>query len=885
MNLRLHYQEPAPNTLDGWERFSVPVGCGYLGANIFGGIARERIQITENTLANPYEHGEGGLTSFADIYIDFDDEQTDALQYERGLDLDHALAYVRYDKDGRHVEREYFASYPDRSLNGRITADQPFDCRITLDIPYLITDTDDQTDDDSWFKTKNRQDIPKYGTVTAEDNCLVMRGVLESHNVRYAGILRIFTDGTLSLGDTAVITGATEVSFVFCASTNYELRPEVFTEPDPKKKLRDFDPTPLAEEFLAAACRYTYAERRERHIADYAELFGRVSLDLGDTEVPECTTDRLVAQYGENPSRYLEMLYFQYGRYLMISSSRPGTMPANLQGTWNIHESAPWGSGYFHNINVQMNYWPVFSTNIAETFDAYLVYNLAGREKEYTIADEYIRKTVPEHFEDAPRANGWAIGPVATPYHIFDVGGSTGPGSGGLTTKLLWEYYDFTRDKSALRDIVYPSLLGMALYLAKATRDYDGKQLSVISSSPEQTILFLGWDKHYPYHQTVGCAFDQQMIYENAYDLLRCVDILGEETLPAEDRAIISMIRDQIDRYDPVIIGWSGQIKEFREEHWYGEIGEWKHRHISQLVAVHPGRTVGAETPVWRDAAKKTLTLRTDDSTGWALAHRLNAWARCCDGNHAHILLSNLLKSRTHPNLWDTHPPFQIDGNFGACAGIAEMLLQSHEPYIVPLPCLPDVWERGSYTGLCARGGLVFDVSWSAGSADTITVTARNDEVCRIRYDGIAHAAFDRKVTVIDDNRIEIPMKRGDACTITCIPKQTKQTVPQQLSANRSLHLSWSFEEPVKLWRALDSTPIYTLVAEHLTDGCYDDVCPAFADADVLTYKITRDDAPDASAPGAVVTLNHSTAVQRQQYRYWIERITESADIPDYLGE
>ncbi|MBO5670819.1 MAG: glycoside hydrolase N-terminal domain-containing protein, partial [Clostridia bacterium] len=170
MNLRLHYQEPAPNTLDGWERFSVPVGCGYLGANIFGGIARERIQITENTLANPYEHGEGGLTSFADIYIDFDDEQTDALQYERGLDLDHALAYVRYEKDGRHVEREYFASYPDRSLNGRITADQPFDCRITLDIPYLITDTDDQTDDDSWFKTKNRQDIPKYGTVTAESN-------------------------------------------------------------------------------------------------------------------------------------------------------------------------------------------------------------------------------------------------------------------------------------------------------------------------------------------------------------------------------------------------------------------------------------------------------------------------------------------------------------------------------------------------------------------------------------------------------------------------------------------------------------------------------------------------------------------------------------------
>ena len=203
----------------------------------------------------------------------------------------------------------------------------------------------------------------------------------------------------------------------------------------------------------------------------------------------------------------------------------------------------------------------------------------------------------------------------------------------------------------------------------------------------------------------------------------------------------------------------------------------------------------------------------------------------------------------------------------------------------ITTPCLPDVWERGSFRGLCARGGFVFDVSWSDGSADCITVTARNDEVCRIRYDGIAHAAFDRQVHIIDDNHIEIPMMRGEVCRITSIPGHAKKSVPGNLSANRSLHLSWTFDEPVKLWRALDSTPVYTLVAEHLTEGSYDDVCPAFADADILTYKITRDDAPDASAPGAVVTLNHSTAVQRQQYRYWIERITESADIPDYLGE
>ena len=424
-----------------------------------------------------------------------------------------------------------------------------------------------------------------------------------------------------------------------------------------------------------------------------------------------------------------------------------------------------------------MNYWPAFITNIAETFTAYQDFNEAFRPAAEEYARRFIKATVPENYTDEPGGCGWTIGTGNYAYTISGPGGHSGPGTGGLTSKLFWEAYAFTADKAFLKETAYPALLSMAKHLLKVVRSYDGLYLSVFSASPEQ-IICNNWSNPVQYYHTVGCAFDQQMIWENGQDLLRCVDLLGEENLPAQDLAVIRELRRQIDRYDPVQVGWSGQIKEFREEHFYGEVGEFRHRHISQLVGLYPGTLIGHETPAWLDAAKVTLNFRSDESTGWALAHRLNAWARTGDGNRAYKLYGNLLGQRTLPNLWDTHPPFQIDGNFGGASGVAEMLLQSHESFIAPLACIPDDWTEGSFTGLCARGGFEVDVTWSRGCADTIVVRSKAGNLCRIRYKGIAKASLPQDSIVVDEDHIEFPTEAGGTYVITDIPAWEKKPCP-----------------------------------------------------------------------------------------------------------
>ncbi|MBQ2277302.1 MAG: glycoside hydrolase N-terminal domain-containing protein, partial [Clostridia bacterium] len=725
MELKLRYDKPAPNTEEGWERYSMPIGNSYMGGNVFGIVKRERIQITENSTENPGHLG--GLNSFADLYFHFPHEDESVKNYERGLDIGRALAYVRYDAGDVSVEREYFASYPDRTVAGKIRTSAPVTLTAEVKIPFLTEE-------------EGRE---KRGEVTAEGNTITMTGIMCAYRVRFAAQLTVRTNGTVTAENGClIIADATETDFTFCGATNYELRPEVFTEPDNHKKLRDFDPLPLAKTITAAAQAYSYDDLRARHIEDHNALFGRVSLEFGETDVPELMTDKLLENYsaGEQ-SRYLEALYFQFGRYLLIASSRPGCLPANPQGVWNCHDRSPWGSGYWHNINVQMNYWPAFVTGLGETFDAYLKYYLAFLPQAEKFAADYIRNTVPENASDVPGECGWTIGTGNYAYMISGPGGHSGPGTGGLTSKLFWEYYAFTGDRDVLRNITYPALLAMAKFLCKVVRDYDGKYLSVFSASPEQ-ILSNQWGQNVQYYHTVGCAFDQQMIWENAADLLKCVELLGEDTLPKEDLPVIRTVREQIDRYDPVQVGWSGQIKEYREEHFYGEVGEFRHRHISQLVGLYPGTSISGETPAWLDAAKRSLDLRSDESTGWALAHRLNTWARTGDGNRAHKLYANLLGQRTLPNLWDTHPPFQIDGNFGGTSGVAEMLIQSHETYIRPLPTLPDAWADGSYTGLAARGGFTLDTAWKNGCAETITVHSAAGGECRLEYTGIGDAVL-----------------------------------------------------------------------------------------------------------------------------------------------
>ena len=869
MELKLRYSRPAPDNEEGWERYSMPIGNSHTGGNVFGGVAAERIQITENSAENPGSLG--GLNSFADLYFRFPHTEDAVENYERGLDIGRALAWVRYDAGGNHVERTYFASYPDRAIVGKITSAAPVTFTAEMQIPFLTEE-------------EGRE---KRGEVTAEGNTITMTGIMLAHEVHFAAQLTILSNGAVTAEeDMLTIADATETVFIFCGATNYVLRPEVFLEPDNKKKLIPADPLPRVKELTAAASAKSWDELLARHEADYRSLFDRVSLELGETDVPEAMTDQLLEAYGKGEmSRYLEVLYFQFGRYLLIASSRPGCLPANLQGVWNCHDRSPWGSGYWHNINVQMNYWPAFITGLGETFEAYMDYYKAFRPQAEKFASQYIKNTVPENASDIPGDCGWTIGTGNYAYSISGPGGHSGPGTGGLTSKLFWEAYAFTADRTVLRDVAYPALLSMAKFLCRVVRDYDGLYLSVFSASPEQ-ILSNTWGKPVQYYHTVGCAFDQQMIWENGRDLLECVDLLGEENLPPEDLAVIRTLREQMDRYDPVQVGWSGQIKEYREERFYGEVGEFRHRHISQLMGLYPGTSISHDTPAWLDAAKVSLDLRSDESTGWALAHRLNAWARTGDGNRSHRLFSNLLGKRTLPNLWDFHPPFQIDGNFGGTSGVAEMLLQSHESAIVPLPSLPDAWAEGSYTGLAARGGFTLDVSWKDGCAHTITVHSHAGQPCTLRYPGLGQAKIGFAADICGDT-VTFATEIGGTYTFAEIPAQEKLPVPTVLHAARTGQLTWDFAEPVHIWRAVDSAPGYESLAENVSGGQWTDNSGIFDSAETVTYKITRAGAASC-APGACVTLNHSTQLERERYRYWIRQVNlpcGGAEAPAYLGE
>lgn len=788
MNNILRYTKPAIDSDYGWEHQSLPIGCGWFGANIFGIVQRDRIQITENSLQNPGE--KGGLNNFAELYLYF--EHCDVEDYQRGLCLNDAVAYTSYHANGAWFRREYFASYPDKTLVIHLTGERPFSFRAALVVPYV----------------KSREDgCGKQGTVTYEDNRAHLRGVMEYYGIRFAGELAVDTDGNVSSQNGICVENATRATLYMTLGTNYELRPEVFLEEDPKKKLRDFDPGSNVFADLEKVLSLGYESVRRRHLEDYRELFGRVELDLGgQTDMP---TDQLLRKYRAGKDvPYLEALYFQFGRYLLIASSRRGTLPANLQGVWNVHEKSPWGSGYWHNINVQMNYWPAFSTNLAETFAAYADFNAAFRPKAQILAREYIRKAAPENYGDGNC--GWTVGTGVYPYTIEGPGGHSGPGTGGLTSKLFWDHYDFTRNTEILKTEVYPALQGMSAFLSKTVkRCEDGIYRAVFSASPEQV-------QGKSYYHTVGCAFDQQMIYENGKDYLLAAEILGKTDNPQYEKQ-----KEQLDHYRPIRIGESGQIKEFEEERFYGEIGEYCHRHISQLIGVHPGTLVHTDTPAWRDAARITLRERGSRTTGWALAHRLNAWARLGDADQAYKALHRLLGKRTMDNLWDFHPPFQIDGNFGGTAGIAEMLLQSHEGCIRILPALPEAWNNGSVRGLVARGAFVVDIRWKHGIAEEINIHSKAGGLCRIAYPGVENGALNGAVATASEGMISFCTEKGKQYRINGISAQAETDVPKgvHLWADQ---LRWKKEKNrvYRLYRSDGDSPDYKLLFETGGNHC-----------------------------------------------------------------
>lgn len=598
--LELWYNRPAPNRGadfyqiksrgypydEDWEHWSLPIGNGYMGATVFGRTDTERIQLSEKTLATDLYNGGGSFTNFAEIYLDF--MHTTYRDYRRSLSLDESIAKVSYKHDGVTYEREYLANYPSNVIAVKVKADKPGAVSFTVRpvVPYL------HSSDEGDGRT---------GKVTAKGDMITMSGHMEFFDVTFEAQFKVTNHGGSiearndANGDngTIQINRADSVEIIFTAGTSYLLDEKVFLSKDPKEKCKG-NPHPhnMVSARMAAAAKKGYEELKREHVADYKKYFDRVSLSLTDS-MPTIPTDELLYNYKKGKrDKYLEELFFQYGRYLLISTAREGTLPPNLQRGWTQYYRSPWSGGYWHNVNVQMNFWPAFNTNLAELFSSFVAYNETYRKAAQANAITYIKKNNPQALGDKEGENGWTIGTGASAYRIGAPGGHSGPGTGGFTTKLYWDSYDFTRDKTFLAEHTYPALEGMAKFLIKTLQpDGEGHLLAVPSASPENRHN----GKHY---QTKGCTFDQGMIWENFNDLLNAAKILGKKS------AFLDRVKSTIGKLDPVHIGADGQLKEYREENHYSDIGDPKHRHISHLCLLYPGTLINETTPEWLEAAR-----------------------------------------------------------------------------------------------------------------------------------------------------------------------------------------------------------------------------------------------------------------------------------------
>ena len=704
-SLQTWWMGPEVRGEQAWATESLPLGNGWFGVSVFGWVEHERLQVTHKalhvdpvypdasmrgqpTLTNTEELEKlPKLTDALELRLDFPHSFDRATNYRRTLSLDEAVATVSYAVDGVTYTRTYFTSYPDKVLVARLTADKPgalaFGVRAVN--PYPM----DQ----------------RTGRVAAAGNGVVAEQHFAAFNCDFVAATRVTTDAKGSVtarpDGTLAVAGATEATLVFACDTNWRFDPEIF-----KTGMARTDPALRSRvvETAESALRKGFADLAQAHRSDYRALYDRCEINLPKDDPTAAAAERA----------------FNFGRYLLIASSRPGTLPANLQGTWNALPQAPWAGGVWCNINVQMNYWPAFPCNLAECFEPYVHFFETLQPAAHDAALQYLRRYPTHRRLPAPEAGLWNLGTGVIPWRTAIPGGHSGPGTGGLTTKLLWDSWDFTRDPKALAR-VYPLLRGLADFDARAIDLTNGVYLSIFSASPEQRRQdFLSGEAPsgaIGCYTTVGCAFDQQMIYENDRDFLRAHQLLGRP----EDE-LTRAVREHLDRLDPVQIGADGQLKEFREENHYGEIGEKDHRHISHLCGLVPGEQINRKkTPAWAAAAERALDLR-GLSGGWAAAHRVHCYARLGRGEKAYRHLKHYLEQDVAPNGFHSHtlsdvPVFQIDANLGITAAIAEMLAQGDgEGGVDLLPALPEAWRReGSFRGLVVRGGKVVDCVWKDG--------------------------------------------------------------------------------------------------------------------------------------------------------------------------
>ena len=543
------------------------------------------------------------------------------------------------------------------------------------------------------------------------DKGLVFSAFLNNNGMKYVVRIQAETKGgTLSnTGCRLTVKGADEVVFYVTADTDYKMNfnPD-FKDP---KTYVGVDPAETTCQWINNAVMQGYTALFQQHYSDYAALFNRVRLNLNPTvktsDIP--APQRLKNYRNGQPDYYLEELYYQFGRYLLIASSRAGNMPANLQGIWHNDVDGPWRVDYHNNINVQMNYWPACPTNLSECMLPLV---------------DFIRTLVKPGEKTAQSyfgARGWTasissnIFGFTTPLESQDMSWNFNPMAGPWLATHIWEYYDYTRDLNFLKETGYELIKSSADFAV----DYlwhkpDGTYTAAPSTSPE----------HGPVDQ--GATFVHAVIREILLDAIEASKVLGV------DKKKRKQWNDVLSKLVPYKIGRYGQLME-----WSTDIDDPKdeHRHVNHLFGLHPGHTVSpVTTPELATAAKVVLLHRGDGATGWSMGWKLNQWARLQDGNHAYTLFGNLLKNGTMDNLWDTHPPFQIDGNFGGTAGVTEMLLQSHMGFIQLLPALPNAWKDGSVSGICAKGNFEVDMIWENNQSKEATVRSGAGGNCVIKY-------------------------------------------------------------------------------------------------------------------------------------------------------